>query len=264
MQESSIYTLVTGSSHGIGRAMAEECARKGYNLLLVALDQPNLEETASGIAEQYGVRTHFLGLDLTKENAPERVYEWCQSNGFVVDRLINNAGFGRSGYFHKINMSEYLPMMKLNNEVLVKLTYFFLPDMIKLPKAAIMNMSSIEANMPNPYKAVYTGTKNFVYAFSLALREELNDTNVSVSVLCPGPTLTNEDGLKRVQAQGWRAKVLLMMPDDVAKAAISGMDRGVQVIIPGWRNGLLNRIMYVMPTKTKMTIMERIFRKYKE
>ncbi len=264
MEDSNVYTLITGGSHGIGLAMVHECARLGDNLLIVALDEVELYQIGEEIAEKYGVRTDCLGIDLTEPQAPETVFEWCQTEGYVVNRLINNAGFGRSGLFHKIDVRQYIPMMRLNNEVLVKLNYYFLPSMLELPAAQILNMSSIEANMPNPYKAVYTGTKNFVYAFTLALREELKATNVTVSVLCPGPTLTNEDGLKRVKAQGWKAKVLLLMPDEVAKPAIEGMRRGEHVIVPGWRNGLLNRIMYLLPTKPKMAIMEKLFRKYKD
>ena len=257
------YTLITGGSHGIGLAMAEECARRGDNLLLIALDEIQLYKAGEDLAVRYQVETDCLGIDLTEPQASERVFEWCQAGGYVVERLINNAGFGRSGLFHKINLQEYVPMMRLNNEVLVKLTYYFLPGMLELPSAQILNMSSIEANMPNPYKAVYTGTKNFVYAFTLALREELKTTNVSVSVLCPGPTLTNEDGLKRVKAQGWKAQVLLMMPDGVARPAINGMLKGQLIILPGWKNKLLNGIMRHLPTGIKMSIMEKLFRKYK-
>lgn len=256
------YTLITGGSNGIGKAMAQYSAKQGDNLLIIALDEPQLYETGKFLRASYPIQVHCFGVDLTHEGAPERIVEWCKENGYKVDKLINNAGFGRSGYFYKIDLQQQLSMMKLNNEVLVKLTYLFLPSMLELPKAYIMNMSSIEANMPNPYKAVYTGTKNFVYAFTLALREELKNTNIKVSVLCPGPTITNEDGLKRIQSQGKRAKVLIMMPDPVAKQAIDGMLEGRQVIVPGWTNSMINRIMYLLPTKLKMSILERIFRNY--
>ncbi len=167
------YTLITGASHGIGKSMAEYCAQKGWNVLLIALDEPILYETANQIQSKYGVQANSLGLNLIEENAVENILNWLDTNGYVVDKLINNAGFGRNGMFYKIDLQEYLSMIKLNNEVMVRLTYALLPGMLKLPQAYILNMSSIEANMPNPYKAVYTGTKNFVYAFTLALREEI-------------------------------------------------------------------------------------------
>ncbi len=258
------YTLITGASEGIGKAMAEECAKRGLNLLLVALDQEQLHTTTAELAEKYRIKTASFGVDLTADHAVEKVLNWINTNQYTVDKLINNVGFGRNGLFYKIDESEYFNMIRLNNEVLIQLTYRLLPSMLTLPGARIMNMSSIEANMPNPYKAVYTGTKSFVYAFSLALREELADTPVKVSVLCPGPTITNEDGLKRVKLQGKKAQLLVMFPPEVAKAAVEGMLKGTQVIVPGWKNALINRLMYLLPTKTKMKIMARIFSSYKE
>ena len=113
------------------------------------------------------------------------------------------------------------------------LCYYFLPELKKHLMAYIMNMSSMEAILPLPYKAVYAGTKNFVYAFSLALCEELRRSGLTVSVVCPGPVLTNPDGLQRIEAHGRRARLLLSMPEDVARVAISKMLKGKQVIIPG-------------------------------
>ena len=264
MSPTDYYTLITGASNGIGKAMAEYCAKKGWNVLLVALDEPRLYDTRDNIQETYQVKIDCLGIDLTEENAVDQIMDWLKQNAYSVDKLINNAGFGRNGFFYKIDERVHLNMIKLNNEVLVRLTYALIPQLLKLPKAYLLNMSSIEANMPLPYKAVYTGTKNFVYAFTLSLKEETKDTNLSVSVLCPGPTATNEDSLKRIKTQGRKARVLMMYPEDVAKSAIEGMLRGKQVIVPGWTNQFLNRIMYVLPTKTKMNILERMFRSYRK
>jgi short-subunit dehydrogenase len=260
---SPTYTLITGGSHGIGRAMAEECARRGRHLLLVALDNADLPATTDELRQRYGVRVDHLGLDLTEEGAPTRVFDWCAERGYVVDALINNAGFGRSGIFEEGRLDEYLAMVRLNNQVLVEMTYRFLPALRRLPAAHHLNKSSMEATLPIPYKSVYTGTKHFVYAFSLALREELKDTSVRASVLCPGPTVTNEDGLRRIQSQGRRARLLVMMPDQVAAAAIPGMLRGRAVIIPGRLPKAIVRVMKFLPTATKMAVVERIFRSYK-
>ncbi len=257
------YTLITGASQGIGRAMAEECARRGMPLLLVALDNPHLYQAADQLREEYGVAVRCLGIDLTGPNAPGEVWQWCHENGFQVVNLINNAGFGRSGLFEHLPQDEYHNMIMLNTQVLVTLTHHFLPSLKKLRRAHIMNMSSIEFAMPIPYKAVYTGTKNFVYAFSLSLREELKGSGVKVSVLCPGPVLTNPDGLKRIKAMGSRSRLLLMMPEDVAPVAIRGMLDGKSVIVPGRVPAFLALLARFLPRDTKMSLLERVFRKYK-
>jgi short-subunit dehydrogenase len=257
------YTLITGGSQGIGRAMAEECARRGLPLLLVALDNELLPQTAAQLRQTYDITVDTLGIDLTAEGAARQVYDWCREKGYTVDHLINNAGFGRGGLFENHDLQEYIAMIRLNNEALVSLTYHFLPMLRTRPRARILNMSSMEATLPLPYKTVYTGTKNFVYAFSLALREELKPINISVSVLCPGPVLTNEDGLKRIEAQGNRSQLLLMRPEQVAPIAIRGMLDGKAVIIPGRLPWWLMKMGKVFPTAPKMRILERIFRRYK-
>ncbi|MCO6478094.1 MAG: SDR family NAD(P)-dependent oxidoreductase [Phaeodactylibacter sp.] len=257
------FTLITGASSGIGKAMAFECAAMGRNLLLVALDEPALPATVEDIRGRYGVTIGHLGIDLSREDSPEKVFRWVQEMGYRVDTLINNAGFGRGGLFENVNLQEYYSMIQLNNQAMIGLCYYFLPELRKHSRAYILNMSSMEATLPLPYKAVYTGTKNFVYSFSLALREELRRTNVSVSVICPGPVLTNPDGLERIKAHGGRAKLLLAMPEDVARIAIRGMLKGKQVIVPGFVPLAIIRIMKFMPTPVKMRILERVFRVYK-
>ena len=261
--ESVYYTLITGGSHGIGLAMARECARRGMNLLLVALDEPILHEAPGNLKREFGVRVDCYGTDLTKENASQSVYEWCLEQGYQVNILINNAGFGRSGIFLTQSLSEYQAMMRLNNQAMVEMSYHFLPMLKQAPRSFLLNMSSMEASLPLPYKAVYTGSKHFVYGFTLALREELKEEGPRVSVLCPGPTLTNEDGLERIKSQGWRAKLLLKMPEEVAQVAIHQMLRGKSVIVPGKLPYLLVKVGKLLPTNTKMSILEKIFRSYK-
>jgi len=262
-KENRAFTLITGASSGIGKAMAFECARRGRNLLLVALDDANLPKTAAEIRGQYDVAVDYLGIDLCRQDSPAKVFQWVQDEGCQVDTLINNAGFGRGGLFENVDVGEYNAMIQLNNQAMVGLCYYFLPELKKHRMAYILNMSSMEATLPLPYKTVYTGTKSFVYAFSLALREELRGSGLSVSVLCPGPVLTNPDGLQRIEAHGRRARLLLSMPEDVARIAIGKMLKGKQVIIPGAVPLAIVRIMNLMSVSVKMRILERVFRVYK-
>ena len=127
----------------------------------------------------------------------------------------------------------------------------------------IMNTSSMEATLPLPYKSVYTGTKNFVYAFSLALNEEVRRFGVKITILCPGPVLTNDAGKERLKAQGTKAKLLLLMPEQVAKVGVKNMLSGMLVSNPGKMNWWLTKIAKFIPTRLKMSILEKIFSAYK-
>ena len=251
------YTLITGASMGIGRALAEECAQRGRNVLMVALDGPELYAAANEIAQKYGVETRPFGIDLTAPDAPLKVYTWCQENSYSVDILINNAGFGRGDILNKIPLGVYQTMLRLNNQVMFEMTYHFLPQLKQLDKAYILNSSSMEGLMPMPFKAAYTSTKHFVTAFSLSMREELADTGVSVSALCPGPVVTNEDGLKRIQRSGPKAKLVVMYPNQVAPIALNGLFRGKRIIIPG----VMNQIMILLNNALPLAIRMRMLRK---
>ena len=127
-----------------------------------------------------------------------------------------------------------------------------------------MNMSSVEATLPLPYKTVYTGTKAFVYNYSLALREEMRYYGIDVSALCPGPTITNEDGLKRVKAMGTLAKIAVTMPEDLAEESISGMLKGKAVIRPGFLVKFMALLGKIFPRPIKLRVLEKLFSKYRE
>jgi len=263
MKTSNVYTLITGASHGIGKAFCYELARRGHNLFIIALPNKLLHAVETELIEIYDVRVIPMGIDLTHENAVRSIYNFALKNNIKINLLINNAGIGSGGLFVNSKTELNSHIMRLNNQALVELTHIFLPMLIEQAPSYILNMSSMEATLPLPYKSVYTATKNFIYSFSLALSEELKPHKVKVAVVCPGAVLTNEDGLKRIQSMGWRARMLLKMPNEVAAIAIKKMYRGKRVIIPGSVPFLIVMIMHILPLSVKMKILEKIFRNYK-
>lgn len=247
---------------GIGKAYAMACASKDMNLILVALPDDQLNEVQNEILSSWQVKVFIFPIDLTEEHAVSRLFNFCNENNLGVNLLINNAGMGTGGRFENLSLEKQLKIIDLNNKVLVLMCHYFLPLLQKQEKAYILNMSSMEANLPLPYKAVYTGSKNFVYAFSLALREELRRSSVSLSVVCPGPVVTNAEGMQRIEAHGKRAKLVVLMPDEVASISLKGLFSGKTVIIPGKFNWFLVKLMRLFPTATKMRLLERLFRVY--
>ena len=262
MNSQNTYALVTGASLGIGRAIARELARHNINVLLVALDTPELEQARKYIEDNFDVKVDALGVDLTQPSSGKAVYKWCKDHGYDVRYLVNNAGFGEGGFFENVPLERYHVMIDLNMKAYISLIHAFLPEMKKKGKCHIMNTSSMEAIFPLPYKAVYTGTKNFVYSFSMALSQEVKNNDIKISILCPGPTVTNESGLKRLKAQGWKGKLMALMPEDVAGKAVPGMLRGKLEIFPGRLNWMLARFFNWVPVRIKIRVLERIFRVY--
>ena len=260
---SAEWVLITGGTHGIGLALARECRRQGLGVAIVGLPDTHLEGVRRELTTTRDHPVAFLGIDLTEADAIDRVIQWLADLGITLHYLINNAGFGRGGLFEHTDWREYRRMLQLNNQVMMELIYRLLPQ-LKATRGGILNLSSMEATLPLPYKTVYTGTKAFVYNFSLALREEFRYHGVSVSVLCPGPVITNEDGLRRVEAQGARARLLVTLPEDIAPQAIRGMLEGKAVIVPGRLVRLLIMVSYLTPRPLRMRILEKLFSRYRD
>ncbi|NNC95773.1 MAG: SDR family NAD(P)-dependent oxidoreductase [Chitinophagales bacterium] len=259
------YALVTGGSMGIGKALAAELASRGHHIVLVALDSPELYETASFLQKKFEVDVQTIAEDLTSKDGPLRIFETCKSRDLNVNILINNAGTGNSGLFEENRLEEYLNIIDLNNRAMVQMTYHFIRDLKNQEQAFILNTSSMEATLPLPYKAVYTATKNFIYAFSVALNEELkHNSNVKVSVLCPGSVITNAAGNERIKAQGAKSKIIILSAEKVAAIAIKGLFKGKRMIIPGVGPWFIVRAMGLLPDSLKLKILEKIFRAYKD
>jgi len=264
MESNNEYALITGASLGIGREIAKEFARRKINTLLIALDTSDLYDIQKDLQDNYDIRAECFPTNLTDSNSAATIYNWCQENLFVVKYLINNAGFGASGFFESVPLNRYYQMIDLNTKAYIAMTHQFLPDMKTLGESYIMNTSSMEANLPVPYKAVYTGTKNFVYAFSMALSKEVQPSGVRVSILCPGPVPTNEEGLKRLETQGMKGQMLALYPEQVAKYAVKNLLEGQLIIHPGRMNRWINRFHRMLPIPLKMRILEKMFRSYTE
>jgi uncharacterized protein len=230
------YALITGSSQGLGRAFAEEFARRGVNLVMVALPGEKLPQIAGAMETLFAVRADYFETDLTVPGSPEVLAEWLHAKGLPVSYLVNNAGVGYNSKFEDSTLRQNEACILLNNLALVKITRLLLPDLKRQPKAHILNVSSLSAFFPMPFMPVYGPSKSFILNFSLALRAELKGTPVQVSVLCPNGIRTNAECRQKIEAGGLAARLTCMDADEVADIALRGMENGRGVIVPGTLN----------------------------
>lgn len=260
MSKVTLYTLVTGASHGIGKAFVHACAKKGRNVLLVALPEPQLEAAADELKSLYPKQSFdHLGVNLMEKEGPKLIFDWCFNKGYEIDLLINNAGLGNSGPFESMPFNFYYGQMQLNMAALVGLTHRFLPQLKKQPKGYVLNVASIAAFYDVPYKSIYSATKHFVLSFSRSLNKELESTNVQVSVLCPGGVLTNEDVKIRTQELGWVARKSAMLPEEVAEYSLNQIFNGKMVIVPGKITRLMKLLGKIIPYRLQSHMMAQQF-----
>lgn len=219
---------------------------------------------AETIRRDYVVEADYLRADLTDPSGAGSIYEWCIAKGYAVNMLLSNAGMGISGLYEKNPLEKYRRLVLLNNMAAVELTHYFLPMLKAQGQAWILYTGSMESTIAIPYKAVYTASKHFLYGFALALREELREFGVRVSILAPGPVLTHQGTLERVKSQGKIAQLIILNAEAVARKAIGGLLKNRQVIVPGAIPAFIERLAIGFPRRLKMKIFHHIFYKYRD
>lgn len=239
--------LITGASSGIGRDMAKYLGKKGFDLILVARNKERLEEVKSGIK----TNVEIITMDLSSEQNCVDLYNQVKD----VDILINNAGFGKFGKFTEISLTTELEMIQTNIIAVHTLTKLFLADMVKKDKGYILNVSSIAGFLPGPLMATYYSSKAYVLRLTQSLQEELKKqkSNVTLSVLCPGPTATNF-----LSRAGVIFKTKSASSEYVAKYAIDKMLSGKKIIVPTFKIKCARFLCKIVPDIILVKVVYRI------
>lgn len=244
--------LITGASSGIGRDMARELDKRGFDLILVSRDKGKLEEvknTLKGNAE-------VISMDLSDSENCKKLHEMVKN----IDFLINNAGFGTFGEFTKTDLDKEIDLINTNITAVHILTKLYLKDMEEKKSGHILNVASIAGFMPGPLMCAYYASKAYVVRLSEGIRAELkkNKSNVKISVLCPGPVNTNFNNVA-----GVKFNLSSLTSEYVAKYAISKALKNKFMIVPGIKikiarvmakispNNITSKIAYMMQERKR-------------
>ncbi|MCK4517122.1 MAG: SDR family NAD(P)-dependent oxidoreductase [Spirochaetaceae bacterium] len=243
------WAVITGASQGIGRAMAAEAARRGLNLLLIALPDTGLPVVADELSRLYDVESEFWEFDLSDRAAIADFVEYVRVSRRTVELLVNNAGIGGTVPFAEQNPDRLASMIDVNVGALTVLTRLLVPYLMGQSEAHILNVASLAGWFPSPGMSVYAATKAYVISFSLALRDELEGTGVSVSVLCPSGVVTKESVVKALSCQGFWGRRTSRYPDQLARYALPRAYRKRRILVPGVINQMLRIAGRVTPLR---------------
>jgi hypothetical protein len=249
--------LITGASSGIGLELATLLARGGHDVVLVARSRERLEQIARGLAEEFRVSAAVFPADLSDPASPRRIGEELRARALTVDVLVNNAGFGVSGLFARTSLETELEMIRVNVCSLTHLTKLVLPGMLERGRGRILNVASTAAFQPGPLMAVYYATKAYVLSFSEALSNETAGTGVTVTALCPGPTLTEFQKRAGVEETRLFRSPLTRDTISVARAGYEAMMKGQRLVVPGLGNRMLVQAVRFTPRRLVTAITRR-------
>ena len=236
--------VVTGASSGIGRAFAERLARDQYDLVVVARSGGRLEELAKELRERRGVEVEVEVADLTASDDLQALE--ARLGDRAPDLLVNNAGFGTSGHFAKLDPDGEEREIRLNVVALTRLTRAALPGMVERGSGAVINVSSLAGLAPAPFNATYGATKAFVNSLTEALYEELRGTGVCLQLLCPGFTRTEFQDRAGVDASSL-PNAAWMTAEAVVEASLRDLEKGELICVPGVANQVMRRLQGVLP-----------------
>jgi short-subunit dehydrogenase len=257
MDQSRQTALITGASSGIGRDLAELFAQGGYNLVLVARNADRLGELATEFQSRFHVSAVAVPIDLADPAAPEELYHLMEEQAIAIDVLVNNAGFGTNGPFAKSDLVAQLQMVQVNVTALTHLTRLFLPEMLRRKRGRILNVASTAAFQPGPLMAVYYASKAYVLSFTEAIAAELKRSGVTVTALCPGPTITDFQRRAGIQnSRLFQANTMSSMA--VAKAGYDGLMKGKTLVIPGVKNKVLAAAVRFTPRRVVTSIAKKL------
>ena len=229
--------LITGASYGIGYELAKLFAADGYSLVLIARSGDKLKAIAQELQSKFSVSVKTIQKDLSHPASSEEVFQELQKSSIQIDALVNNAGFGAYGLFSEIDWERESEMMRLNIRTLTHLTKLFLDGMIQRKHGRILNVASTAAFQPGPLMAVYYATKAYVLSFSEALANELENTGVTVTCLCPGPTETEFQKTAKM-GKNIIFSLDIMSAESVARIGYNALMKGKTLVIAGWINYL--------------------------
>lgn len=253
------FALVTGGSSGIGLEIARLLAMRGYALLLVSNQESRLAELKAELQEQYKGQVETLYINLAKNDAAREIYDFCTSNNFEIEVLVNNAGFFFFSEVANADVAKAEAMIKVHVLTSSLLCTYFGSEMKQRRKGYILNISSISAYKDFPGIAHYASTKAYIKSFTQSLRYELNYYGVHVTCLSPGATATNLYDPNVIDVELGKKVGIMMNAAEVARKGVNGLFNNKAVVIPGIVTKLMlffsiltpNFIIYFIRKRTK-------------
>jgi short-subunit dehydrogenase len=251
------WALITGASAGIGVAIARELAAGGTNLVLTARRRDRLVGLAAELSAKHNVRTLVCVADLAQPLGPQQIFSFTEEKKIPIDLLVNNAGFGAYGEFHRLRLDRLIEMTQVNVTAVVHITHLYLPGMIARGNGDILIVASTAAFQAVPFISTYAATKVFDLHFAEGLAVEVRQYGVHVCALCPGSTETE---FFQVAGQRNHTRRAPETAEKVAHVGLVALASGKSSVISGLTNWMGAEAVRVVPRRMVARITAGMFR----
>ena len=243
--------LITGASSGIGKEFAYIFARENHSLILVARSGDKLLEIKNDLESKYPeIKVTTISKDLAEQNSAQELYSEVKKLGLKIDILVNNAGFGDYGKFLETDIEKEKQMIDLNIKSLT--------EMLSKKSGKVLNVASTAAFLPGPLMAVYFATKAYALSFSEAVAEELSETGVTVTALCPGPTESHFQKTSNMNQSKIVKNRKLPTAKEVAEYGYKSLIKEKVVAVHGFSNKVSVFLPRILPRFLVRKIVKRV------
>lgn len=250
--------LVTGGTSGMGWEYCRQLAAMGCNVLMVSNQQDLLASLPDTLSETYGVKSWGLFMDLSRDEAADEVWNYCQQLQLSIDILINNAGMF---FFHELDAATHdkaFTMLRLHISTATRLMLLFGEAMKQRGRGYILNMSSMTAQIPAPGITMYSATKAYLKSFSKSLYFEMRPYGVAVTTVLPAAVATPLYRMKPRLMKLGIAVGLIRTPQRLVRRALRGMLHRRRVVQPGTMNYIVPVLIKLLPNGLELKIWNKI------
>ena len=244
-------TMITGPTAGIGKSLAYQLAQRGENLLLIARREERLRSISEDIQNRFNVKVLYFVADLTAQEAPNSIYQYCKEHDLDVSTLVLNAGYQINTRLHEASIEDEESCLRVLGLSVIMQTKLHLTYFVKRGGGKIMVVSSIAAYAPTSkeFAVLYGPVKTFMNRFVEGINGAYNKDNIFATSVCPGFTTTEFHEMSGTQERMDKVPSFMKMTaDDVAKEGIAGMDKNKEIVITGGLNRFLVNTLKFFPT----------------
>ncbi|GAA4841191.1 SDR family NAD(P)-dependent oxidoreductase [Garicola koreensis] len=245
--------VITGSTAGLGAAFAAQLAAQGYNLVLVARREAQLEAQAARLQAKHGVHAEVIVADLTTDDGVGAVQERLSDRANPVHLLVNNAGHGLAGSFVDHELDQERNLLRLHVQTTMELCHTAARQMVTQRGGRIINVASVAGFTPT---GTYSAAKSWVINFSKGLHNQLHDQGVTVTALCPGLVRTEFHQRSGISIRGL-TKWMWLEADDVVRQALTANAQGAALCIPSRTYQALTASLKFVPDSVVQWAAER-------
>ena len=247
------FSIVTGATGGLGKEFVKRLAERNENLFLTGRSEEKLFLLKEEITAKYkNVTVDYFKCDLVNENERLNLFNYFVNKGYKVSGLYLVAGADVRKAFTKFKQETVTYVSRVNYEASLSFTKFALEN--KSSELKILVVSSLTGITPMPYFAEYASVKGALISFYTALRQELKNEKVKITILTPGSVPTRNDIKKDIELQGLQGKLSAKTPSFVVDKALKALDKNKKTCTPGFYNKLVGFVSKITPTNLKMKV----------